>query len=119
MKKWIFLVVLLVGCTKNQIVCDLETTAVGAMTPAIATTLQCSNSGAISDSLTGWMNTAGFCSNSNMGAGKAKFDSTVCAIITSIVMSAASGTIPSAWGCTAANAQSLLSVAINKACQSL
>jgi len=119
MKKWIFLFVLLVGCTKNQIVCDIETTAVNAITPTVATMLQCSNSDAIKESLTSWLNTGNFCSNSKMATGKDKLNSTLCAILTSTIMSAASGTIPSAWGCSAANAQNLLSVAINKACQNL
>jgi hypothetical protein len=113
----ISLLILLAGCTKNQVICTAETVAVDAMTPAIATALQCSSSDAISQSLTSWLNSSGFCSNSSMGmANKDKLDAPTCSIITSIVLSSASGNIPASWGCTAANAQALLSAAINKAC---
>ena len=107
-------VLLVAGCSWfKSTTCTLETQLVNGATPLIATALQCSNSAAITASLNSVVGQTGLCSTTP-AAGP------VCTVLaTAIVGIAASEAIPASWGCTAANAQALLSSAVATACSAV
>jgi len=136
MKKLCLLVLVLFGCTSATtavVVCDLQTVAVTALTPVIATQLQCTNSAAISASLNQWGSNANLCKASSTVTSTSTAVSTtptlsaplslnaiLCESLSGIlVQQLAANEIPAAWGCTATNAVSSLTTLVNQACAKL
>ena len=121
MKKFFVLMCLAMGlmvtaCNSTSVTCSLESVAATALTPVIASGLQCSNSAAIQATLISLGNQAGLCTAPQPGQ-QASIGSTVCVAVSGLILDqvAAQG-IPASWGCTAANAKDLLKGLVNQAC---
>jgi hypothetical protein len=116
-----FLGVFFSGCTKATVGCIVETTIVDAATPAIVKALQCSNTAQIQTDLEALIGKLGFCTQTTSGnaVAKPKLSAPVCDVFSRVVIGAMTGGIPTSWGCTAANAQTLLTGALSTACQNL
>ena len=116
MKKLALVLIALVSmsaCTKAQVGCAVQNTLVTAMSQGIATTLQCSNTAAIAASL----NTAAAGLNMCPATASLSLPTAFCQPLVSILVSSvASTTIPAAWGCSAAVAQADITNYLLAAC---
>lgn len=123
--KWLLscLFLALTACsTVGTVVCDVETTAASGIAVAIASGLQCSNVSQIQSDLTSAMSAAGLCKTASqpIGAKKLMIPAPICSVIEGIVVNdIAPLALPAKWGCTAANAKSLLNTVVMTACIAL
>jgi hypothetical protein len=104
---------LVVGATGCPSVgCDVQTVAVGALAPAIATGLQCTNQAAITATLNALGTKAGLCA-----AGQSSLGSAACQAVSGLLLSSLAGAaIPAAWGCSPTAAVGQLTTLVNTAC---
>jgi len=109
------------GCTKGSVGCTIEQTIVSGVGPAIATGLQCSNEAAIEADLNAIIGKLNICTKVSERDNKLnKLPAPICSLFANLVLNGvASVAIPSAWGCSAANAKGLLNNLIVTACTSL
>jgi hypothetical protein len=106
------------GCTKNQVGCAVQDSAVAVLTPVIASGLQCSNPTAITATLNQLGSQAGLCTQAqSLAKGQQSIGGSACTIVAGLLISSLAGSaIPATWGCSAANAQATLNSLVNQAC---
>lgn len=111
------------GCTKGcntDIGCSIENTVVTGVAPVIASQLQCSNESAIEADLKNIVGKLNICKQSLDNSGKLKLPGPICSMMADLVINGvASVSIPASWGCTAANAKTLLKNVVVTACQNI
>lgn len=110
------------GCSTGGIGCSIEKTVVSGVGNAIASQLQCSNEAGIEADLQAIIGKLNLCKEGTVSStnGKVAIPGVVCSIFADLVINGVAGTaIPSAWGCSAANAKALLKNVVVSACQGI
>lgn len=112
------------ACTKgpSSVGCLIGDQVASAASVSIASALQCSHPDAVQASLVEAASKAGLCQvipspSPSKGLSALSVGSSICDGVASILIgSVAPAAIPSAWGCTAENAQALLKGAASSGC---
>lgn len=110
---------MLVACCTLKPGCIIQDKVVQIATSTVATTLQCSNTTAIQNDLTGLISGLGLCKSSATAPTGPIADYLCPLAVNSVLSYLASSTIPSTWGCTASNAKATLSDALMAACKKI